>query len=139
MPKIIAIDFGGTLCENIYPDIGRPFMDVIEKAKSEKTAGAKLILWTCREGRQLQEALDWCASLGLYFDAVNDNLPETLEAFGFNPRKVAASEYWDDRSAAYDTPTCERCKLRRETTKTKHRVYPWCANTCKNYAPKEDK
>ena len=32
------------------------------------------------------------------FDAVNDNLPEMVEKYGVNCRKVCADEYWDDRS-----------------------------------------
>lgn len=138
MPKTIAIDFDGTLCESLYPDIGRPFVGVINKAKAERKAGAKLILWTCREGQHLEEALAWCKSFGLEFDAVNENLPETIEAFGTNSRKIAATEYWDDRAAAYEQISCERCKLRKETTKSKYRIYPWCANTCRNYSPKEE-
>ena len=138
MSKIIAIDFDGTLCRNAYPDIGLPRMDIISRAKAEKAAGAKLILWTCRAGAYLREALAWCANYGLFFDAVNENLPETKAFYGDDTRKVSASEYWDDRAIPLDSPSCESCKLRRETTKTKHRIYPWCSNTCRNYTPKED-
>ena len=59
---------------------------------------AGLILWTCREGELLQQALDACAQWGLHFDAVNESLPSWIAAFGTRPRKVGASEYWDDRA-----------------------------------------
>ena len=32
------------------------------------------------------------------FDAVNENLPEIVEAFGVDPRKIFANEYIDDRN-----------------------------------------
>lgn len=59
--------------------------------------GHKLILWTCRYGERLQEAVEWCNSYGIRFDAVNDNLPETLMRYGTNSRKITADYYIDDR------------------------------------------
>ncbi len=41
--KIIAVDFDGTLCENKWPEIGKPHTDVIEYVKKRKNAGDKLI------------------------------------------------------------------------------------------------
>lgn len=96
--KIIACDFDGTLCENEYPLIGRPKENVINKLKEQKTNGAKLILWTCREDDLLEKAVEWCEKLGIVFDAINDNLGETKEWMKYNSRKVFANEYWDDRS-----------------------------------------
>ena len=96
--KAIAIDFDGCLCTNAYPDIGEPNWGVINKAKQEQEAGAGLILWTCREGQQLKEAVEACRHWGLRFDAVNESLPEWLEFFENRPRKVGATEYWDDRA-----------------------------------------
>ena len=61
-----------------------------------------LILWTCRVGERLEEAVAACAEWGLVFDAVNDNLPERIATYGANPRKVNADEYWDDRAVVMD-------------------------------------
>lgn len=96
--KVIAIDFDGTLFETEYPYILRPRLPVIEAAKKRRAEGDKLILWTCREGPELEAAVEACREQGLEFDAVNDNLPEMKEKWGNNPRKVGADEYWDDRS-----------------------------------------
>ena len=96
--KIIAIDFDGTLFETEYPTILRPISPVISLAKAEREGGAKLILWTCREGAELDAAVEACRAEGLEFDAINDNLPEGKAKWGNNPRKVAADEYWDDRN-----------------------------------------
>lgn len=94
----VAIDFDGTLCERNWPDIGAEKPQVIRMAKEMQASGDKLILWTCRTGERLEEAVRWCAERGLFFDAVNDNLPEAVEYFGGNSRKVAAGLYIDDKS-----------------------------------------
>ena len=99
--KVIAIDFDGTLFETEYPKILRPILPVIRMAKEHREAGNKLILWTCREGAELDAAVSACREQGLEFDAVNDNLPELKERWGNNPRKVAADEYWDDHATYY--------------------------------------
>ena len=98
MRKAIAIDFDGCLCVSAFPQIGAPHWDVIRKAKQEQEAGAGLILWTCREGEQLQAAVDACERWGLHFDAINESLPDWIETFGTRPRKIGATEYWDDRA-----------------------------------------
>ena len=85
------------VCDICGDDIG-PFEDFYDAVDAKKAAGAGLILWTCREGELLQQALDACAKWGLHFDAVNESLPSWIAAFGTCPRKVGASEYWDDRA-----------------------------------------
>lgn len=97
LPKILAIDFDGCLCTNRWPEIGEPNYAVILAAIGRRVRrGWKLILWTCRTGEKLTEAVDWCRRYGLEFDAVNANLPEVIEAFGADCRKITATEYWDD-------------------------------------------
>lgn len=98
MRKVIAIDFDGCLCSSAYPNIGEPHWRVIQDALAEKANGSALILWTCREGELLQEAIEACKRWGLSFDVVNDNLPERVSFFGSNSRKISADEYWDDRA-----------------------------------------
>lgn len=95
---IYAVDFDGTLCESQWPGIGKPNKKLIEHLIDRRKHGAKVILWTCRVNKRLQEAVDWCKEHGLEFDAVNDNLPEMVEKFGNNARKVFADCYIDDLS-----------------------------------------
>ena len=96
--RIIAVDFDGCLCENRWPEIGPPNQSVFRRLRRAQLAGAAVILWTCREGARLDEAVDWCARHGLHFDAVNTNLPELVEAYRYDCRKINATEYWDDRA-----------------------------------------
>lgn len=81
-----------------YPDIGAPNWEIIVAAAAEQIAGAGLILWTCREGELLENALEACARWGLHFDAVNDSLPSWKKFYGNDTRKVGATEYWDDKA-----------------------------------------
>jgi hypothetical protein len=96
--KIIAVDFDGTLCENEWPRIGAANRELIDYLIEERRKGAKIILWTCRIGERLSDALDWCAKYDLWFDAVNENVPEAKDLFGSDTRKVFANEYIDDRN-----------------------------------------
>lgn len=98
LPWAIAIDFDGCLCSNHYPEIGAPHWSIIAEAKREQQMGAGLILWTCREGKLLDDALAACERWGLRFDAVNDSLPSWKEFYGNDTRKVGADEYWDDKA-----------------------------------------
>ena len=97
-PKIIAVDFDGTLFENKWPDIGEPIMEVIDYVKKEQAAGSKIILWTCRSGMELVNALYYCKKYCIVFDAVNKNLPEIVEKYGVDARKIYADVYIDDMS-----------------------------------------
>ena len=103
--KIIAVDFDGTLCENKYPDIGIPNLDLIQYLKVEQANGAKIILWTCRADDSLARAVNWCYKLGLIFDRINANTIEAIEEYGKDTRKIFAHEYIDDRmSTRFEVP-----------------------------------
>ena len=95
---IYAIDFDGYLCKNAWPDIGEPNTGIIEHFKRRKAAGHKLILWTCREGQALRDAINWCMEQGLHFDAYNSNLPEANALYGRDCRKIGADHYCDDKN-----------------------------------------
>lgn len=95
---IWAVDFDGTLCENKWPEIGAPNTKLIDFLIGIRNAGANVILYTMREGQKLDEAVKWCHSYGLYFDAVNDNVPVMKGVYGNNPRKVFANYYVDDHN-----------------------------------------
>lgn len=96
--KVIAVDFDGTLSLGEWPSIGPANKELIDFLKEQKKNGDKIILWTCREGDALQEAVRWCEREGLVFDAVNDNIPEMIERYGTNSRKVSCDYYIDDRA-----------------------------------------
>ena len=91
---IYAVDFDGTLCESKFPEIGPPNMSLVNHLIYRREQGNKIILWTCRFGDRLQEAVEWCRQHGLEFDAVNENLPETVKYFGgTESRKIHADVF----------------------------------------------
>lgn len=95
---IIAVDFDGTLCHGNWPDIREPNIRLINKLLKLQRKGYKIILWTCREGEPLHQAIEWCKDFNLVFNAINDNLPEIKELYGNNSRKISCDIYIDDRS-----------------------------------------
>lgn len=100
---ILAIDFDGTI--STEPDIGKP-LELQFNAKEVLTRlhedGAKLILWTCRTGAHLDEALKFLQDNNMLhlFDKINDQLDEVIEKYSPDvARKVGADIYYDDKSA----------------------------------------
>ncbi len=108
LPKIIAVDFDGTLVEDRWPEIGSPNIELFEILKSlRQNYGIKIILWTCRNyhdkyGDMLEEAIKFCQKQGLEFDAINENIREVQKFTGEDTRKVYADVYIDDKGIAED-------------------------------------
>ena len=111
---IVAVDFDGTLFENIIdgivPDsdqplpIGEPIRLTIEFMKALRLKGHKVMLFTCREGIHLSEAVNRCSAEGLTFDSVNESVKE----IPFKSRKPYADYYLDDRSVGSAMPVIKR-------------------------------
>lgn len=95
---IYAVDFDGTLSLGRWPEVGNPNKPLFEFLIREQAAGAKVILWTNRHGGLLMGAIEYCKHRGLKFDAVNENLPEIIELYGSDSRKVCADCYIDDKA-----------------------------------------
>ncbi len=96
--RIVAVDFDGTLCESKYPEIGKANQGLIDYLIFCKKCDVKLTLWTCRNGKELDDAVEWCKERGLIFDAINENLPEIVEQMGGDTRKIFADDYIDDKN-----------------------------------------
>ncbi len=97
MKKNIAVGFDGVLCTDTYPKIGEPDCEMINELINSKRNGDKLILWTCRRGVYLAQAVKWCKNKGLEFDAINKNLPKSIKMYDGDTRKVFADIYIDDK------------------------------------------
>lgn len=95
--KVIAVDFDGTLAVTEYLLIISPIKPVIDYVIKQQKKGAIIILWTCRYGEKLEEAVEFCREQGLEFDYVNENAPERIKAYT-DCRKIVADEYIDDRA-----------------------------------------
>ena len=73
---LIAVDFDGTIVEHRYPAIGKEIPFATETLRQLIAQHHRLILWTIRKGRLLDEAVEWCRERGVEFYAVNQNYPE---------------------------------------------------------------
>jgi len=94
---IIAVDFDGTIVENRYPEIGKPVLFAFETLLELQNQGHRLILWTFRYGRSLDQAVAFCKEKGIEFYAVNKSYPE--EVFDHTQsRKIQADIFIDDRN-----------------------------------------
>lgn len=97
---VVAVDFDDSIAYTHYPTIIKPLphaMDVLRVLMNDPYT--ILILWTCREGEYLQQALDFCESYGIKFDYVNENCKRNLDLYTVDCRKVSADLYIDDKSA----------------------------------------
>lgn len=93
---IIAVDFDGTIVEHEYPKIGRAVPFAIETLLKLQKDGHILLMWSVREGRLLNEAVEYCESKGLKFYAANKNHPDEDPAKA--SRKLNADLFIDDRN-----------------------------------------
>ena len=99
--KSIAVDFDGVIVTDKFPEIGEPNLELIDWLKGYQTRGGKLVLWTSRNdivNNALSKAVAFCKSIGLEFDAVNENLKEVQEKWGGDTRKVLTDYYLDDKA-----------------------------------------
>lgn len=96
---IIAVDFDGTIVTHEYPKIGKEIPFATQTLKMLAKDGHRLILWTVREGRLLEEAVKWCNEHGVDFYAVNKDYPEEeLDNNNHYARKLKADIWIDDRN-----------------------------------------
>ena len=96
---IIAVDFDGTIVEHEYPAIGREIPFATETLRMLMQERHKLILWSVREGKLLDDAVKWCKERGVEFYAVNKDYPEeTLANNNHFSRKLKADVFIDDRN-----------------------------------------
>lgn len=91
--KIIAVDFDGTIAKTRFPYIVELIPEATYITKWRRM-GHKVVLWTCREGEVLEQALQFCKDKGIQFDAINQNIQTKYKD---DPRKIFADIYLDDK------------------------------------------
>ncbi len=92
----IAVDFDGTIVDHEYPGIGKEKLFAFQTLKEFEKMGARLILWTFRSGKELDEAVEYCRKNGIEFYAVNKNYPEEVYDETIS-RKIDADVFIDDK------------------------------------------
>lgn len=109
--KIVAVDFDGVLCSNDFPDIGYPNYLTISLVRQLIDDGHEVILWTTRNGAELEAAIKWCEDYGLHFTCINEPAPSNVKEFGDKyptmSRKIYADVYIDDHNLEQITKTVD--------------------------------
>ena len=103
--RVIAVDFDGTIVSDEYPEIGKEIpsaVDVLKRLSND--VRFRLILWSSREGKYLDAAVEWCRNQGIEFYAVNRNHPEEQISDETYRRKIIASYYIDNHNWPGGTP-----------------------------------
>jgi hydroxymethylpyrimidine pyrophosphatase-like HAD family hydrolase len=93
----IAVDFDGTIVEHQYPEIGKEKLFAFQTLKELEKRGARIILWTFRTGKELEDAVNFCRQSGVEFYAVNKNYPEEVLDESVS-RKIDVDIYIDDKN-----------------------------------------
>jgi len=107
--NIVAVDFDGTITEMNGSGYHANYTLKIRKQCKETllalhNSGVRLVLWTCRTGVSLAEAISFLKEEGIFqvFSAVNEHLPEVIEEWTakgcFLARKIYADVYIDDHN-----------------------------------------
>ena len=99
---IIAVDYDGTLFDGNKLNVR-----LIAQLRNAQRSGDTVILWTCREGKTLAEALDTLYRAGFRPSLINSNAPETIRRLHHDSRKIFADIYIDDKAATLRKPARE--------------------------------
>jgi len=90
---VIAVDFDGCITDkNVFPQIGEMKEYAREAIHNLQAAGHKVVLWTCREGRYLDDAREWLNEHGIDLDFYN------FSPYQLQSRKIVADVYVDDKN-----------------------------------------
>lgn len=125
---IIAVDFDGTIVRSDYPVIlgEQPYAG--ESLRKLHERGHKIIIWTCRTGDKLLDAVNWLLEHNIPFSRVNDHDPENAAKYGGRAgKKVYAHCYIDDKNIG-GFPGWHACLEMIEEMEneyqSKHHVFP---------------
>ena len=112
---IIAVDFDGTITKrdnrvwvdnNPENDIFVENLNVTSFLRMNRDR-FYLILWTCREGKSLDNAIKYCKDIGIIFDAINENVSGVFPTSA----KVYADIYLDDKGTFDLLEVINKCQL----------------------------
>ena len=92
----IAVDFDGTVVGFAYPEIGRPIPLALNVLKECMKLGDRIILYTMRSGKELDEAAEYMRSNGIELWGINTNPHQNTWT---ESPKAHADIYIDDQAA----------------------------------------
>lgn len=72
-PFVVCVDFDGTIVEHKYPALGEEVPLALQTLIDLNRLGAKVVLFTMRSGKRLQQAVDFLEEAGVELYGVNRN------------------------------------------------------------------
>ena len=91
--KVVAVDFDGTITkDNKFPENIGIVRDGCKEAIKYIRKNNKVVIWTCRCGEYLDEAVEFLKANGIEVDGINIDIYPTTD------RKIMADVYIDDKN-----------------------------------------
>lgn len=121
---LFTVDFDNTCALEKFPDVGEDVPTAPMVLREMVRKGHKIILWTCRSGKQLEDAVAWFKERNIELFGVNDNPepdPDLAKTYGI-PRKVIGDFNIDDRNLG-----CPTFEYKDEETGKFFKVVDWWA------------
>ena len=96
-PLTISIDFDGTIVDEAFPGVGKmkPKANVFINKLYDQ--GCKILINTCRTGSYEGDAENFLKRMNISYHYINCNLPQSIEYFKQDCRKLSADVYIDDK------------------------------------------
>lgn len=94
----VAVDFDGTCIKTDRVAWGADVPGAVYYIKKLILHGAEIMLYTCRDGRNLTAAKEWFARNDIFLDSVNETSSYFEGRFNKNGSKPFANYYIDDKA-----------------------------------------
>lgn len=96
------MDYDGTMTvQDSWPDHGEIRDGMVNLWKDLEKDGNVVILWTNRENKHLETALNYLATFGIFPKYINENPPCLQEKYENDPRKLGADIFIDDKTIGF--------------------------------------
>ena len=90
---VVAVDFDGTITKDyVFPTNIGVLRDGCKEAIDYIIKKHKVVIWTCRSGKYLDEAVKFLQDNGIYYDGINTDI------YNKTDRKIMADIYIDDKN-----------------------------------------
>lgn len=109
---IIAVDFDGTCVTHEYPEVGKD-VGAVDTLHELVAKGHKIMLWTMRSGKELDDAVEWFEQNDIPLWGINENPTQNWST----SHKQYAHLYIDD--------TALGCPLRHDSWMCKSPYVDW--------------
>lgn len=96
-PFTISCDFDGTIVEGAFPGIGKLKKDADKFINKLYDLGFNILINTCRSGAYEGDAENFLKRVDIKYHYINNNLPQSIEYFKQDCRKLSADVYIDDK------------------------------------------